>query len=192
MSVEALIAASLAQTSSAASLDQTSLNPQNSLQWILGIDPGKKGALACVSILGTAVCLLDMPETSDELAKFIGAHHVRIKFAVIEEVSSMTYIDASGKRRGQGAKASFTFGYGAGVLEGILKAFQIQIIYVKPATWKMLYGLSSNKDESRVLATKKFPKWTALFLRKKDDGRAEAALLALFGVERFSKIGKSP
>lgn len=155
---------------------------------ILGIDPGKKGALAWLDAETRKVFAIDdMPSTPRKIREsltFYNRHKIT-RFAVVEDVSSMTYVDASGKKRGQGAKASFTFGFDAGVTIGMLEALQIPVFFVKPATWKMLYGLSSNKADSLALATKKFPASAELFTRTKDDGRAEAALLALFGAERF-------
>lgn len=154
---------------------------------ILGIDPGKNGAMAFLSSKG--ICVVDMPNSIPAIVEAIRKNHDpqtdSLRFAVIEDVGAMTYIDASGKKRGQGAQASFNFGFGAGVLHGVLAALGIRVYSVKPATWKLAYGLSSNKDESRALAVKKFPNLASQLARKKDDGRAEAALLALFGEERF-------
>ncbi len=41
--------------------------------------------------------------------------------------------------------------------------------------------LSADKDASRAMACRLFPRHSALFARKKDDGRSEAALLAMYG-----------
>lgn len=143
--------------------------------------------MAFLSDDGREVVILDMPHSIPEIVAVIRAKQVAygITFAVIEDVGAMTYIDASGKKRGQGAQASFNFGFGAGVLHGVLAALAIRVYAVKPATWKLAFGLSSNKNESRALATKVFPEAAILFSRAKDDGRAEAALLAEFGKTRF-------
>jgi crossover junction endodeoxyribonuclease RuvC len=47
--------------------------------------------------------------------------------------------------------------------------------------------LSSDKDTSRQLAMQRFPDYAEKFVRKKDDGRAEAALIALYGAEVLNK-----
>lgn len=152
---------------------------------ILGIDPGKNGALAFLS--DNELAVIDMPHSIEAIVSRIRAYHLfePIAFCVIEDVTAMTYVDSRGLVRGQGAKASFNFGFGTGVLHGILAALGIPVYQVKPATWKAVLGLSSNKDQSRELAGKKFRASAHLFARKKDDGRAEAALLAHFAKGRF-------
>jgi crossover junction endodeoxyribonuclease RuvC len=156
---------------------------------IIGIDPGSRhGGIAFLDSGNKQLLLAcDTPSDCKSLAKLIALHqkHFGVKYAVVEEVSAMTYVDKSGKVRGQGAAASFTFGRSLGMVEGVLGALEIPIIFTKPSVWKALMGLSSDKKLSRDLASKKFPGHTALFARVKDDGRAEAALLALFGAERF-------
>lgn len=152
---------------------------------VLGIDPGNSGGiafycaetkkLATVSALDSAKPLSDLIKTTNHL----------VKFAVVEEVGAMTYIDKHGEKRGQGAAASFSFGKNAGVIEGILTSFEIPIFYVKPAVWKALMGLTSNKGDSLNLARTLFPAFKEQFKLKKHDGLAEAALLAKFGAERF-------
>lgn len=153
---------------------------------ILGIDPGVKGAMAFLSTSNDLACF-DMPHSIEAIVSYIRSYAKveKIDFAVIEDVTAMTYVNARGEVRGQGAKASFNFGFGTGVLHGVLAALEIPCYQVKPATWKLALGLSSNKDLSRELAQMKFPQSTHLFQRKKDDGRAEAALLAFFGKGRF-------
>ena len=58
---------------------------------------------------------------------------------------------------------------------------------VTPQTWKKVYGLKGgkeNKDMSRQKASQLFPTYANLWARKKDDGRAEAVLLAHYGSTR--------
>ena len=52
---------------------------------------------------------------------------------------------------------------------------------VSPQTWKRLFQLGADKRECRVTATRLFPLNVTDFCRVRDDGRAEAALIALFG-----------
>ena len=52
--------------------------------------------------------------------------------------------------------------------------------YVIPRVWKGYFGLSSDKEQSRLKAIALFPDCANLFSRKKDEGRAEAALIALW------------
>ena len=78
----------------------------------------------------------------------------------------------------QGVASSFTFGRTLGVAETAAAALGAPVLYLPPATWKKAMGLTSDKEASRALATSLFPLDAAQWSRKKDDGRAEAALLA--------------
>lgn len=162
---------------------------------ILGVDPGLRGSLALLEakskrLVAVTDVLIRMHGNkrqldAEALAIYLEMFTGRIAFAVVEDVSAMTYTDAEGKIRGQGAAASFSFGYSAGVIEGTLAALSIPIKKVRPAIWKTLLGLGSSKSESISLAKKLFPDHLQSFKRQKDDGRAEAALLAWFGADRF-------
>lgn len=149
---------------------------------IIGIDPGFSGAIVHLSSLGTLE-VWDMPIVADlkgrpvlnlyELYKLLSPK-AKKTVAVLEQVAS---------RPGQSAPATFRFGQGYGALEMGLAAHQIEKRTVTPAKWKKHFGLSKDKGASRGLAIERFPKQADLFKRVKDDGRAEAALLALYGKE---------
>lgn len=152
---------------------------------ILGIDPGLSGALAIYDAdADELLAVYDTPTLLGKNGKHVTdfynfAAHVKcylpLTRAVIEDVSAMP---------GQGVTSMFNFGKSFGIAVGILGAYAVPTSFVKPGVWKMSLGLSRDKDDSRTLATKIFPHSSKLFLRKKDDGRAEAALLAHFG-KRF-------
>jgi len=55
--------------------------------------------------------------------------------------------------------------------------------YVTPSKWKAHFGLTRDKGVSRGMAMQRFPEYAEKFKRVKDDGRAEAALIALYGQE---------
>jgi hypothetical protein len=55
------------------------------------------------------------------------------------------------------------------------------VVFVPPQKWKKAMGLGSNKDESRILASRQWPDSAHMFNRKKDADRAEAALIAYYG-----------
>ena len=159
---------------------------------VLGHDPGISGSFAVYDMVEkTLVEVWDMPRSPDHAFNAKGAansierYAPRIRFACVEDVGAMTYVNAYGEKRGQGAAASFAFGRYAGTVHGILAAFKISMFLVRPAVWKSIYGLSGDKNLSLKMARELFPDHAAQFSRKKDDGRAEAALLALFGAERI-------
>ncbi len=85
---------------------------------------------------------------------------------------------------GQGVSSTFRFGEGYGVLQGIMATHSnIRVILPRPSVWKMSMGVTADKGSSLRLARQLFPAFeTKYFSRIKDDGRAEALLLALFGL----------
>jgi crossover junction endodeoxyribonuclease RuvC len=67
-------------------------------------------------------------------------------------------------------------------LSGVVSALGIQTHLVAPSRWKKHFRLSADKDEARGLALRLWPN-SEHFSRKKDHGRAEAALIARYGAE---------
>lgn len=150
---------------------------------IIGIDPGFSGAIAFLE--KDRLAIFDLPLTlfmnrkqidGQEFSSLIIEHIHLIEFAVIEDVNSMP---------NQGVVSTFRFGYSAGILLGVLQAHGIRVLRVKPAVWKTALNLSRDKKKSLQLARKTFPDYQFYFKRAKDDGRAEAALLAQFAKESF-------
>jgi crossover junction endodeoxyribonuclease RuvC len=93
---------------------------------------------------------------------------------IVEKVNSMP---------GQGVASTFKFGQSYGALLGVFGALKLRIVHVTPAKWKRSMGLSSDKEMARAMAIDTWPSSCNLFKRKKDHGRAEACLLALWGQE---------
>ena len=149
---------------------------------ILGVDPGKSGAIAALTDEGQLFGIADMPVVGNIISPVLLDEAVHnfvdpltfklfgpLGTAVIEDVHAMPK---------QGVSSSFAFGRALGVAEGVLAGQGWAIEYVSPAKWKKDLGLSKDKGMSRRRAIELWPASAALFARVKDDGRAEAALLA--------------
>lgn len=158
---------------------------------IVGVDPGLSGAVAFLAPTDPPrVQVFDMPVHEikgrkklnvPELARIVDLYAGSTSFAVIEDVHSMPK---------QGVASSFAFGLATGVIHGVLGAHFIPVQAVTPTRWKRAFNLSSDKDASRRLATQMFPRDSALFARKKDDGRAEAVLIAVWAAAVMYKLGE--
>lgn len=158
-----------------------------SLMIICGIDPGFTGALAFIS-KNKIESIKDMPlvkvgRKKQVCAKSVAALLLQFspQIAVIENVHSMP---------AQGVASTFTFGYNAGILLGVCEALGIHTVMVAPQVWKGALALSVNKRDSILLAKKKWPRYEHYFMRQKDNGRAEAALIASLALSHSTK-GKS-
>lgn len=166
----------------------------------LGIDPGLTGAIAAVADGAPAGCH-DMPTRArrrgtgreidahrlqELLREILRQHQGAAVTVVLEVVSGFT---------GRAASRSFAFGQGDGKVRAVLECMGLDqnMVEVYPVTWKGHYGLLAprvkkgepkipgpGKDASRARVVAMFPDQALPFLRAKDDGRAEALLLALW------------
>jgi crossover junction endodeoxyribonuclease RuvC len=141
----------------------------------IGIDPGVAGAIAVVSAAGE-VLVWDMPTIEVRGKKRISARHLRDLLVDIGPAVMVVVEDVQGVQ-GSGATSAFSFGRGCGVIEGVLAGLDRPVTYVSPQRWTKDLGVGSDKGAHRLAAQRLWP-LDNLFDRVKDDGRADAALLA--------------
>ena len=85
----------------------------------------------------------------------------------------------------QGASSGFKYGRAVGAIEAVITCCAIPLTIVEPSIWKKFHALrGGDKEAGRQRALQLFPAAHALLARKKDHGRAEAALIALAGAPR--------
>lgn len=140
----------------------------------IGIDPGATGAIACLN--GPELLWVeDMPYADGEvLAPVLANLLLRDcgpRRALVERAQSMP---------GMGVAGAFRYGCGYGVIKGVLGALDIPFTTVRPNAWKKAAGLTADKGACRRRAIELWPAHAELFARAKDDGRAEAALIARY------------
>lgn len=142
----------------------------------VGIDPGKTGAIALIED-GVVAAVDDMPADAAGLYRLLHRDYPIYAEYVVEKVHAMP-------RNGvkMGAQSSFTFGFGCGVIEGVLASLELTFKYATPQLWKRRAGLiGEEKKASLALARERHPEAKAWLTRVKDIGRAEAILIAEFG-----------
>jgi hypothetical protein len=152
------------------------------IQYILGIDPGVSGAIAFYTPQHPAlVSVEDVPTAGDHIDAATLADRIqqmRPAVAVIELVGAMP---------GQGVSSMFKFGRSFGTAIGVVQALDIPLHFVTPGKWKKHFRLSADKDAARALALRLWPDCAPNLARKKDAGRAEAALIARWYAETSAK-----
>ena len=158
----------------------------------IGIDPGIYGAIARYTIDDEDPdwCALEVePMPVNEirrgktLKKWVDPNLVATVISAYEKETAFVQLEAVGASPQMGVTSSFSFGRSFGVVEGVVAGMEIPIKYVQPSTWKRAVGikLRASKDESRMVASQIWPEWSHLWPLKKDDGKAEAMLLAYYG-----------
>lgn len=146
---------------------------------ILGIDVGMTGALSFYD--GKELFIYDMPVFERNKTKRLDCLRlsdiIRINapdHAWIEQVNAF----------GMGASSAYNFGWGCGAIEGVLVSHKIPISYVTPQVWKKSMQCPTDKDGARMRASQLLPHHAHNWDLKKHDGRAESALIALYGVKQ--------
>jgi crossover junction endodeoxyribonuclease RuvC len=151
----------------------------------IGIDPGFSGAVAFLCSRTFLLAVHDMPVAANTKGKTeINLHALFDMLAPEDDATpGVAYIEQVAAMRGQGVSSMFRFGQGYGATQMAIVGNGHAMMPVTPQRWKKHFGLTSDKGGSRLLASQRFPNNADQFRRVKDDGRAEAALIALYGLE---------
>ena len=154
---------------------------------VIGIDPGLGGALALLTLDGVLLDIDDMPVLADGAAGRRAINAPLLAARVRAWGAGQAFCELVGPRPGEGAVGAFGFGRSRGIIEGTLGALSIPVDMVAPAWWKRRIGIPPGADKKDVARSEAIRRWPAMadqFARKKDDGRAEAALIAIAGLTR--------
>lgn len=150
---------------------------------ILGIDVGMSGALSLYD--GEELQIWDMPVLERNKTKRMDCH--RITQIIQELYPTHAYIEQV-NAFGMGATGAYNFGFGCGAIEGVLSALGVPYTYVTPQVWKKAMDCPKDKDSARSRASQLLPKDAHMWDLKKHDGRAESALIALYGFNKQSGL----
>jgi crossover junction endodeoxyribonuclease RuvC len=154
------------------------------MRYYLGIDPGISGALAVLDENEDIVQIFDMPTleviTGKSKKQRVNPQSIVSELKLFKDQRIEGLIEQVNAMPNQGVTSMFSFGRSLGILEGVLAGLDIPYNLVTPTVWKKRMGVNSSKDGARELAMRTWSSKSELFKRKKDDGRAEAALLALY------------
>ena len=148
----------------------------------IGIDPGKKGAVAIIDENDVNVYPWSDSEfvhlmrglSDDEAARKKGI------IACVEKVGAFS---------GQGVRSMFTFGRALGFIEGVLSGCWIGYQLIPPTVWKRDFSLLNTDKRQSIEVCKKLLPGINLYpterCRVESDGMSDAALLALYAKRHF-------
>lgn len=154
---------------------------------VIGIDPGAKGGVALITraqgadpvfVDGARMPLMDAAGKSLVDARALS----RWIYERVPGPVDLGVIEQVGARPGQGVTSMFSFGRSTGTAEAVLQLSARETRWVTPQAWKRALGLGKDKRASLAAAA---ALWGPAFPYTKlaDDGIAEAALLALYGLQ---------
>ena len=162
---------------------------------IIGIDPGFTGALAVLGETGATpylITVIDMPLLGRSV--FGGNDRANIDLAKLvdwikihQPLTRAAYVERVSASPGAGVSSMFRFGEGLGLIRGVLAALGIKTYLPMPGVWKPSMGLNRDKETSLAMA-RKVPGAKQYLTRIKDHGRAEAILLAIYGIKALASV----
>lgn len=158
---------------------------------IIGIDPGKTGAVAVLRE-GALVCLEKCP-----LVRLKGGateYDLAAMYRLLQAQAAgqtVLYLERAGAfrihGRTQGAVSMFSFGEGYGAWRMAAAALGLPCVLVRPQDWKkrLLKGTDHGKDAAVRVFQRTWPAWSLRPGRRTTDDHnlAEAALIALYGAK---------
>ena len=158
--------------------------------YVLGVDPGLSGALAFIRTRDgrTSIQLVveDMPLAETKIGKSVKREIMEPALAqmIARYAPKVAYVERVNAMPGEGVTSAFRFGASYGLVRGVLAGLGVRTHLIGPVTWRKAAGLVAGqpKDASRLTAARVFPTQADLFMRKKDHGRADAALIARAGM----------
>lgn len=147
----------------------------------LGVDPGKGGGFAVISMRGE-IAIYNKFTCWQDIWLVLKEYRSLIKHCAIEKVSSMS---------GQGVKSTFTFGMNYGGWLAYLEIFKISHTLVPPQRWQKMFLGSFPKGESKIRSVdfinRRYPH---VNLKKSHHGISDAICLALYALAMDRRLSK--
>lgn len=147
------------------------------MKTVIGIDPGCNGGLAWIR--DGKPCAEKLPESPYDLAEMLRQ--------IQREGDCLAYVEKVSASPQMGTVSAFTFGRGAGIIEGVLAALAIPVHFVRPQRWQAELGCltKGDKNVSKLRAQQLFPSL------KITHAIADALLIAEFARrDAFRPIGE--
>jgi crossover junction endodeoxyribonuclease RuvC len=150
---------------------------------VLGVDPGIHGGLAIVAIYANGAApqlidAIDIPTIGTAAKERVDVQAIRDW--IERHKPHHAFVERAQAMPKQGASSGFKYGRAVGAIEAVIALCAIPLTIVEPATWKKYHHLrGGDKEAGRQRMLQLVPTAHALLARKKDHGRAEAALIAL-------------
>lgn len=159
---------------------------------VVGVDPGKKGALTFIDTETCELHVYDMPlNYPNKLDNKPGKQLLNIADAEVDPVEiqecirrhSATYaaLENVWAFGNDGKVGAFSFGYAFGTVATALACNSVRTRKVTPQVWKKNMRCPTDKSGAIDRAIELIPSSELILGRLKDDGRAESIMIAMYG-----------
>ncbi len=148
----------------------------------IGIDPGLTGGIAIFD--GREFeAVYDMPTMTKITGKGNMVDAAALKTIIHLNTPADIWVEDVTSLPRSGSQAAFSFGRSLGVIEGVSAGMPVN--YIRSNKWMKFFSLTSKKKSPGCtisLAKLKYPATRDYLTRAKDDGRADAILIAAYAV----------
>lgn len=145
---------------------------------VCGIDPGLTGGITFIE--GNEVSAYRTPVVTVQKKKILNL--VRIVDYLKLFNPDMVYIEKQQSMPRQGVASTFKTGLNYGLYLGLFVALDLKYTEVRAVKWKKDLNVSSDKDLARARASYLLPQASTSWELKCEDGVAESALIAYWGL----------
>lgn len=162
---------------------------------VLGVDPGLQGALALYDPTDDTLDVRDMPTLV--LPKAGGGKRTELDLYALAQIMDewapqqvRAFIEQVGPTPQMGVTSSFSFGGSFWAVRMACAAHFIPIEMVTPQVWKRALQVKAGAGKSdavRARASALLPAHAKHWTRVKDEGRAEATMIALHGARYLER-----
>lgn len=164
-------------------------------QFVIGVDPGKTGAMSIFSYVLDDYYLQDIIDYENTNV-IISILRVITQKVWTSSKTYVAFIENVHAAPGQSVSAMFNFGQNLGWWKGLFDAFGIEYKLIAPQSWSpvMLGRTDDKKNKAREVAANLFNRQSdtkidaedkPFFRLKKHDGRADSALIAWYGIQKY-------
>jgi crossover junction endodeoxyribonuclease RuvC len=151
---------------------------------IIGVDPGIHGGLALIELLKDGprvIDAIDIPTIGVKAKERVNVHVVQEW--ILQHGPARCFLERGQALPRQGSSSGYKFGRAVGAIEATVALCNVPLEIIEPSMWKRALRLKGkDKEGARQKALELFPHASHLLTRKKDHQRAEAMLIALFGI----------
>jgi crossover junction endodeoxyribonuclease RuvC len=147
-----------------------------------GIDPGVTGGFAFLDTVKSTLWVYDTPSLTISTG---GKEKTRVNIDGVVELllhhdPDDALVEKVHSTPNDGHVGAFVFGKATGLVIGAIAGIGITFDEVTPGKWKKDLRVPADKAEAMNVASRLFPHCKSRWSLKKNHGRAEAALIALY------------